>query len=98
MDIVKILKPIEYKYDEYEPGELIVPDNRIWDFPRDSWGLANAEDLAKFILEQDSYDDTWEEIAVAFCEMADIDFNDDKYEDPWTPLEEAAEKLGLEIF
>ena len=67
-------------------------------FPAGFVGFSECGGSAKFIREQDSYDDTWEEIAVAFCEMADIDFNDDKYEDPWTPLEEAAEKLGFEIF
>ena len=90
--IVKIIKST----DDYEAGEIFEAGKEIWNTPKDCWRSATAEDLAEFFRNQSSYDESMESIAKEFCDMADVDF--DSYDDPWSPLEAASEKLGVEIY
>lgn len=90
--IVKILKSA----DIYEEGELLKATNHIWDIPKECWKIATAGDIAEFIRGCDSYDESMEDICTEFCDMAGIDFS--SYDEPWEPLEKAADKLGVEIY
>lgn len=97
MDIIKIVKAV----DGCEAGELLAnPGNWIWGLPRDSWSVATVEDIAEYFRKSTAYEEDMEPFARALCEAAGVDCDAmwAETEDPWPPIEAAAEKLGVEIY
>lgn len=97
MNIIKILKDA----DGYEAGELVAnPGNWIWGLPSDSWRAATVEDIAEYFRKATAFEEDMEPFARAFCEAACVDCDAmwAETDDPWPPIEAAAEKLGVEIY
>ena len=100
MNIVKLTKPIIGTSGGVcaAVGELFPYDEWVWKH-EDFWQEATAVDLAAYFKSRDRFEKDDVPLAQAFCEAANIDWDKAGNEagDPWTPIFDAAEKLGFDI-
>ena len=100
MKIVKFTKPVldDFGNECVSVGELFPYGKWVWDYQY-FWKEATAADLAAYFKSRDRFEEGDEPFAQAFCEAADIDWDKagNGAGNPWTPIFDAAEKLGFNI-